>query len=174
MSKIVTRDTEKLLLQYMDKVIHCNIQNPSADPELNKLVTKLQTHTHGKNCMKHSYSRCRFKFPHDVWAKTRFYSYVQVIKKRGKCYELQRNADSTFINSYNPVILRHFRSNMDLQLVNNAESISYHVCAYICKSEPDELRSALGHLFSTVFPSQQLTSYQKLWNLWTGSCISFE
>ena len=39
---------------------------------------------------------------------------------------------------------------MDVQLVNNAVSVSYYVCAYVCKNEPDELRTALGNLFNEM------------------------
>lgn len=43
------------------------------------------------------------------------------------------------INSYNPVVLRHWRANMDIQVRSNGEGAAYYVCSYICKSEPDEL-----------------------------------
>ena len=36
---------------------------------------------------------------------------------------------------------------MDIQLVNCAESVAYYVCAYLCKSEPDDLKQALSKLF---------------------------
>lgn len=44
------------------------------------------------------------------------------------------------INAFNPVVLRHWRANMDIQLICNAEGAAYYVCSYICKSEPDELK----------------------------------
>lgn len=52
------------------------------------------------------------------------------------------------INSYNPVVLRHWRANMDIQVISNAEGAAYYVCSYICKSEPDELKMPWVILFT--------------------------
>ena len=60
-------------------------------------------------------------------------------KSKGKFYETKRVSNSVYINSYNQVILKHWRANMDIQLINNAEGAAYYVCHYLCKSEPDEL-----------------------------------
>ena len=43
--KVVTQDTEQEVLQYIDRVIHCNIVDQFVDSELHKLVTKLQSLT---------------------------------------------------------------------------------------------------------------------------------
>lgn len=61
---------------------------------------------------------------------------------KGKFYVFKRNKQSTMINPCNPVILRHWRANIHVQLVCNAEGVAYYVCSYLCKSEPDDLRSA--------------------------------
>ena len=113
---------------------------------------------------------CRFKFPHPVYKKTRLHSNRNIIQKKGRIYETKRDADSAFINAYNPTILRHFRSNMDIQCVNNAERVAYYICAYICKNEQDELRNALSNLLFNVFKKEQsMTPFQKLWR--TGQTV---
>lgn len=53
-----------------------------------------------------------------------------------------------FLQSNN---LKALESYMDIQVICNAEGAAYYVCSYICKSEPDELKSALGNLINQVF-----------------------
>lgn len=40
---------------------------------------------------------------------------------------------------------------MDIQVIQNAEGAAYYVCSYLCKSEPDDLKNALGSLIHDVF-----------------------
>ena len=57
---------------------------------------------------------------------------------------------------------------MDIQLVNNAEGVAYYVCSYMCKSEPDELKQALGNLIHSTFKNQPNQSLQqRLWKIGT-------
>ena len=52
---------------------------------------------------------------------------------------------------------------MDIQMVNNAESVAYYVCSYICKREPDELKHALTNLITGVLRQQpNLPLFNKL------------
>ena len=164
----ITSENIPAVIQYINKVIHCNIPDPSSDPELFRLVTKLQTHHHSKYCSPHINAKCRFRFPRPVCQNTRVFTNNNIIHHNGRCYEPTRNAQSTYINPYNPTLLRHFRSNMDIQLVNNAQSVAYYICSYICKSEPDELRTDLYNLIHNVFNQQpDLSSYQRLWRIGT-------
>lgn len=74
------------------------------------------------------------------------------------------------INSFNSIILRHWRANMDIQVICNAEGAAYYVCSYICKSEPDELKSALGNLIHQVFKENpNIPRYQRLLKI--GLCV---
>ena len=67
------------------------------------------------------------------------------------------------INPYNSCILRHWRANMDIQLICNAEGAAYYVCSYICKSEPDELKNALSKLITQVFQDNPgIPKFQRL------------
>lgn len=75
----------------------------------------------------------------------------------------KKNSNECMINSYNSIILRHWRANMDIQVICNAEGAAYYVCSYICKSEPDELKSALGNLIHQVFKENpNIPRYQRL------------
>ena len=56
-----------------------------------------------------------------------------------------------FINDYNPILLRHWRANMDIQIIQNAEGAAYYVCVYLFKREPDDMKNALGQLIHTIF-----------------------
>ena len=166
--QIVTLENEHEVIKYIDRTISTKLPKESADSELFHFVSRLQIHQHSRYCQRGKTKHCRFKFPQAVCAKTHIHSNLNIIQKKGRYYETERNSSSAFVNPYNPTILKHFRSNMDIQLVNNAESIVYYICAYVCKSEPDELRNALGNLITSVFPSQQsLTPYQKLWKIGT-------
>ena len=56
--------------------------------------------------------------------------------------------DDIWVDPYNPVILKHWRANMDIQLVGNDDSCAFYVCKYVCKAEPEELCDTLSALFS--------------------------
>ena len=162
----INSDTANDLLRYIDKVIHTRLPNEKDDPELHGMVRRLQMHSHGKYCMPNGISSCRFNFPYKPCKKTGILTHGDSIKRKGKYYETYRDDNSGYVNAYNPTILRHFRANMDIQLANNAESVAYYVCAYICKSEPDELKNALGNLITSVFPQQQsMSAHQRLWKI---------
>lgn len=92
------------------------------------------------------------------------------VKNKGQFYETYMPKNSVFINAYNPQILRHWRANMDIQLISNADGAAYYVCHYLCKSEPYELKCALGNLINTVFRQYpEMTAFQRLWNI--GLCV---
>ena len=57
---------------------------------------------------------------------------------------------------------------MDLQLVGNAFSVAYYICAYMCKSEPDILKSSLATLFKEI-SNMELPIRNKLMRI--GNCV---
>ncbi|WAR12801.1 hypothetical protein MAR_026981 [Mya arenaria] len=136
-------------------------------PELGMLlVAKLQTHSHSNYCMKSSKPPCRFGFPKRLCQHTVLLSHIVAVKNKGKFYDTYRPSDSLLINAYNPEILRHWRANMDIQLINDANGAAYYVCHYLCKSEPEELKCALANLINTVFKQNpDMTAFQYLWNV---------
>ena len=164
----INNDTIDVLKAYINKVIYTNLPNAQSDPVLHNLVSRLQTHRHTRYCQPKPSSPCRFRFPKQPCKSTRILSHCEIVRRRGKYYETFRDKDSLSINSYNPTILKHWRANMDIQVVNNAESIAYYICTYICKSEPEELRNALSYLFTKTLPSlPTLTQREKLWKIGT-------
>lgn len=74
------------------------------------------------------------------------------------------------INPYNPVLIRHRRANIYVQLVCNAEGVIYYVFSYMCKSEPENLTSAFGNLIINVFKQNvYLEKLKKI--LQIGLCV---
>lgn len=165
----VSNDTRAYLLRYIDKTVHTRIPGDD-DPHLKRLVLKLQTHSHTSYCMPSSRPPCRFGFPKKQCSRTCILTHFHATKNKGQFYQTYRPADSCNINAYNPSILLHWRANMDIQIINDANGAAYYVCHYLCKSEPDELKLALANLINTVFKQNpNLTSFQRLWNI--GICV---
>lgn len=48
------------------------------------------------------------------------------------------------------MILDHWQANMDIQVIANAESAAYYVCAYLCKSETEDLKFALRNVLNNL------------------------
>ncbi|WAR21722.1 hypothetical protein MAR_015696 [Mya arenaria] len=87
-----------------------------------------------------------------------------------KALVASQSSRSTFKGT-TAVVLRHWRANMDIQMINDADGAAYYVCHYLCKSEPDELPCALGNLINTVFrDNPNMSTFQRLWNI--GICSS--
>ena len=160
--------TADIALTYIDKTICTCLPDKNSDVQFYKLVKQLQTHTHTDYCMKNRHT-CRFGFPFQPTERTHFYSNFD-LSLRGKTYATKRSSDDAYVNAYNPVILQHFRSNMDIQFVNNAESAAYYVCAYLCKAEPDELKKEFSKLITDLLNSNEaITLHSRLLRI--GSCV---
>ena len=65
------------------------------------------------------------------------------------------------MNAYNPTILKYWKGNQDIQIVNSAERIVYYVCAHLCKAEPGELKHAMSALRIEMHNLQIPTSQRK-------------
>ena len=121
------------LLTYIDKALHFKLPNQADDPELHNMVRCIQIHSRGKYCMPNGKSSCRSNFPFKPCKKSCILTHGDSIKCKGKYHETCHYGRSGYMNAYNPNILRHFRANMDIQMVNNAESTAFYVCAYMQK-----------------------------------------
>lgn len=143
----VDETTKAFLIDYIEKCIVTDFPD-NDDAERFKLVERVQIHSHTPYCSSHFKTSCRFGFPKQISSETKKNTNFEINDdSKGKFYESKRSPQARYVNAYNPVILRHWRANMDIQLICNAESAAYYVCAYICKSEPDDLKNALGKLF---------------------------
>ena len=159
----ITRETIPKFTEYINKTICSVIPDCNDDPELNHLVSALQSHSHTPYCTKSFKSCCRFGFPKPVCERTTVFGNINFSSRnKGKFYNTRRRKEDVMINSYNPMILRHWRANMDIQIICNAEGAAYYVCSYICKSEPDELKNALGQLIHDVFKNSSITRHERL------------
>ena len=132
------KKSAELTVQYIDKTISTSLPNIQDDQYFYSLVKRVQTHAHSDYCLRNRHG-CRFGFPFSPVEATHFFTHYD-LTLRGKLYATKRSSDDAYINAYNPTLLRHFRLNMGIQFVNNAESAAYYVCAYLCKAEPDELK----------------------------------
>lgn len=165
----ISASNSESLLNYIDQTICTQLPDKSKDSELHELVSKLQVHRHTEYCRKRH--GCRFGFPYRVCNKTHLLTNVNLSSsgKPSKFYETERKEGDAFINAYNPTILRFWKANMDIQLVGSAESAAYYVCAYLCKSEPEDLKYSLASLIREMHEAANLSQRQKLLKL--GCCV---
>jgi hypothetical protein len=113
---------------FIDKYVLTTLPDDS-DPELKYFVEKLQTHHHTKSCTKKP-RKNRIKTNIDQGNTSRF-------------YVTRRQKTDSMINAYNPHILKAWKANMNIQLVRNVYGVAMYICTYICKSEPEGLKSAI-------------------------------
>jgi len=74
------------------------------------------------------------------------------------------------INAYNPIILHHWKANMDLQMIEGPYGVAFYVCIYICKAEPDILRQSLSDLLRDIqLTSPALSLQRRLYRI--GMCV---
>ena len=140
--------TARDIVNVINQTICTTLPVKDSNPDLHRLVNTFQMHKHSFTCKKGN-RRCRFDFPRRTCSCTKLCFDPDVITHhRGRFYETVRRSGDVWINAYNPVILKHWRANMDIQLVGNAESCAFYVCKYVCKAEPEELRETLGALFA--------------------------
>ena len=141
------------VVQFIDKIISTELPDENLDPELNRLVERYQTHVHYKKyCLNNRRNKCRFKFPFPPCSATHLVptgvSHVDL--PISMFYRTKRGADAGYINSYNPILTRHWRGNTDIKLVNGAHGVAMYVCYYLNKAEPEELKSQLSTLIENV------------------------
>lgn len=131
------------LCQYIDSVISTELPDEQIDPELYKLVKTRQFHKHTATCKKRFSAKCRFNYPKELQAQTTVkYSHEMYVKAK-TFYVTKRCKGCENLNNYNPSILRRWKANMDIQIVNGAYGVAYYVCKYIMKAEPQELQAKL-------------------------------
>ncbi|MEW8545326.1 MAG: DUF6570 domain-containing protein [Candidatus Thiodiazotropha sp.] len=164
------KSTASEIIHYIDKVISTSLPFENDDPGLHYLVKHLQTHHHTKCCQRHK--TCRFGFPRPITPATKIISNNNFSNPhhRGHFYETKRSATDQYINAFNPLLLKRWRANMDIQMVSGGAGLAYYVCNYIAKAEPEDLKHALSitfqHINSQTFPF----SLRKQLHL-VGNCV---
>lgn len=132
----------------------------------------LHTHVHEEDYCLHKYLNVNLVF-HLEQSTKQDCSYVNPRSDvhKGRFYETCRGEQDSYTNAYNPIVLKHLQSNMDIQIVSTPESATYYyyVCAYLCKSEPEELKFALSKLIYDISQSAPINTRTKLLRI--GCCV---
>lgn len=115
------------VLQYIDSKVTARLPDPTQEPELYDLVTRLQTHykTHSTTCKRTVKYRgtkntvCRFEFPRPTCPQTRFNKLAEDLRgfpgtKKRPYSVARRSGDEQWTNDYNPAILLAWKGNVDL------------------------------------------------------------
>lgn len=125
-----------IVLGYIDKTAKTN--EPHDESELSMLVNRLQRHSHSSYCKPLKNLHVDLVFLNASLVKQDFFTIMKLHKIRVNFMkEHVLNHQTISMHIPNAVILHHWRANMDIQVITNAEGAAYDVCSYLCKSEPD-------------------------------------
>lgn len=84
---------------------------------------------------------CRYGFPRPIQLETTLNTYEDYTKNRKRLYNLKRNKYEQYVNDYNPLILSIWRSNMDLQLIQDEKGVlNNYITDYITKKDKEEIK----------------------------------
>ena len=143
-------DTEEGL-ELLNKVCCCTM--PEEDSELYQLVKKCQKHRHTPTCFKNECKTvCRFSFPRQECeeAKIVAHSSDDFIRSGGRICLLKRRKEDIWINNYNPILLKLWKGNMDIQPCGSNEAIAFYIAKYVSKSEPVEIDSTVARAIQQI------------------------
>ena len=133
---------------FIDQYIHTTYPDEN-DTELYRLVNTLQVHSHSPTCYKYNHRTCRFDFPRPVSPNTRLHINSDP-GSAARFYVTKRQEQDQWINAYNPVILRAWQANMDIQMVGSKYGAAMYVCMYVSKAEPERLKNALSETIQNI------------------------
>uniref|UniRef100_A0A1X7TR54 Uncharacterized protein n=1 Tax=Amphimedon queenslandica TaxID=400682 RepID=A0A1X7TR54_AMPQE len=81
-------------------------------------------------------SRCRFDFPRPVRDSICINDVENILKSGNKIYYLKQNEKEVRVNDYNPLLLKLWCANIDLQYIAESRlSLTQHVTGYVTKAE---------------------------------------
>ena len=139
---VVGIDCPNEVCSFIQDRITCHIPDSNTSPDLNHLVTKYQMHKCSKYCKRNikvgkTYvSRCRFDFPRPVRDSICINDIENSLKSCNKIYYLKRDEKEVRVNDYNPLLLKLWRANMDLQYIaEKSLSLTEYVTGYVTKAE---------------------------------------
>ena len=144
-------------LRRIDEICSCEL--PSEESDLYELVMKCQIHLHTITCKKNN-TTCRFSFPRQECAKTKIvaHSSVDFIRSGGRICLLKRRKKDIWINNYNPILLKMWKGNMDIQPCGSNEAIAYYIGKYLSKSEPTDLSPGIAQAIREIQHEENDTS----------------
>lgn len=121
----------------IERVISCSI-NPESDG-LREVVRNCQIHKHTNTCYKdRNNGSCRFGFPRPISETTICLGPDETLANNGRFCLLKRTSEEVMINNYNPMILRIWQGNMDVQPCGSVTAVAYYVAKYASKCEPHD------------------------------------
>ena len=146
------------VIAYIDKYTSTYLPTEDQDVQLRNLV-KLQMHKHTNTCSSQE-KICRFNYPRQASEhRTKFvYDNGNELKNNEdfkKCSSRKialvyhRHQDHEFVNTYNPILLRSVRSNMDIQFCKSDWDTINYIVAYATKKEK-ELTQSLKALLENI------------------------
>ena len=113
--------------QFIDQYISTKLPDQTREPELNRLVHTLQTHEHSPTCYKQNRVNCTFDFPRPTSTETRIRTNTDP-GSAARFYVTKRNESDKWINAYNPILLKAWQANMDIQMVGSQYGAAMYVC----------------------------------------------
>lgn len=126
------------------------------------LSFQLQVHKHTHTCYKNDRTTCRFGFPRPVSDITKVLDEDEAITRGGRFCVHKRGEADVHINSYNEVLLRMWKANIDIQPCCNA-TVAYYVAKYIGKAEKQQISRALREAFQrNCYSGGQLQSHSSI------------
>ena len=145
---------------FIQERITCHIPDSNTSPDLNHLVTKYQMHKCSKYCKRNIKEgktyvfRCRFDFPRPVRDSI---CINDSLKSCNKIYYLKCEVR---VNDYNPLLLKLWRANMDLQYIaEKSLTLTEYVTGYVTKAE----KSHAQDLWEEVSSCDNM--YSRLWKI---------
>lgn len=156
------------LTSYIDSVICTQIPDKEKYPDLHRLVTTLQIHSHKPYCRRSN--KCRFNFPYKTCEATKLITNSDTVVTNKRFYETKRGNKDLMVNAYNPTILLNWRANMDIQMIGGPLGVAYYVCSYVCKAEPQILKNALSNVLQEISDNAESVSLRtKMFRI--GMCV---
>uniref|UniRef100_A0A1X7UYM4 Uncharacterized protein n=1 Tax=Amphimedon queenslandica TaxID=400682 RepID=A0A1X7UYM4_AMPQE len=163
---VVSIDRPEEVCSFIQDRITCHIPDSNTSLDLNFLVTKYQMHKCSKYCKRNikvgkTYvSRCRFDFPRPVRDSICINDVENSLKSSNKIYYLKRTEKEVRVNDYNPLLLKLWRANMDLQYIaERSLSLTEYVTGYVTKAE----KSHAQDLWDEVSSCDNI--YSRLWKI---------
>ena len=133
-------DPPEKVLVWIEKRITCQIPDKDKEPELYDLVTRYQMHKCSAYCKKPKkcgtifVKMCKFGFPRPVRDTSCLNCVEDSLKTKGKLYHLKRTEDEVKINDYNPLLLKVWKANMDIQYIAESTlALAHYVSGYVTK-----------------------------------------
>ena len=103
--------------------------------------------------------KCKFGFPRPIRDTSCLNCLEDSLKTKGKLYHLKRTEDEVKINDYNPLLLKVWKANMDIQyFAESTMALAHYVSGYVTKAE----RSHVQDIWQEVSDNKSL--YSRLWS----------